>query len=276
MLSRVSEETPAAAVAARRGGTTATQEVGQQLVRVRQLWQQLQAEEEEEENGLGPDPGPGPCPSTTPDPTPGPEPGPSWAIISTTLGMVIWLGLMVLKRLASGPSGSSLMWSSDLTGTGLQLQVGSMVTSSNSELRPGGKRLPRLPREVTRRQEVTTVTTVTTRVYQEAREIREAFKVFDRDGNGFISKQELGMAMRSLGYMPNEVELEVIIQRLDMDGDGQVDFEEFVSLLGPKLSAAGMPDKFYGADFDSVFWKLGEARGLEALEVGYWPCCGGN
>lgn len=49
-------------------------------------------------------------------------------------------------------------------------------------------------------------------------EIREAFKVFDRDGNGFISKQELGTAMRSLGYMPNEVELEVIIQRLDMDG----------------------------------------------------------
>ncbi|XP_053466804.1 calcium-binding protein 7 [Ictalurus furcatus] len=86
-------------------------------------------------------------------------------------------------------------------------------------------------------------------------EIREAFKVFDRDGNGFISKQELGMAMRSLGYMPNEVELEVIIQRLDMDGDGQVDFEEFVTLLGPKISTAGMPDKFNGTDFDSVFWK---------------------
>lgn len=94
------------------------------------------------------------------------------------------------------------------------------------------------------------------------------------------------MAMRSLGYMPNEVELEVIIQRLDMDGasltfcllhgrtvqhqlhcdivaflsvssgDGQVGFEEFVTLLGPKLSAAGMPDKFHGADFDSVFWKV--------------------
>ncbi|KAM4635744.1 calcium-binding protein 7 [Polymixia lowei] len=89
----------------------------------------------------------------------------------------------------------------------------------------------------------------------EVEEIREAFKVFDRDGNGFISKQELGVAMRSLGYMPNEVELEVIIQRLDMDGDGQVDFEEFVTLLGPKLAAAGMPDKFHGADFDSVFWK---------------------
>ncbi|KAK3514351.1 hypothetical protein QTP70_015880 [Hemibagrus guttatus] len=90
---------------------------------------------------------------------------------------------------------------------------------------------------------------------QRREKIREAFKVFDRDGNGFISKQELGMAMRSLGYMPNEVELEVIIQRLDMDGDGQVDFEEFVTLLGPKISAAGMPDKFNGTDFDSVFWK---------------------
>lgn len=39
-------------------------------------------------------------------------------------------------------------------------------------------------------------------------------------------------------------------------GDGQVGFEEFVTLLGPKLSAAGMPDKFHGADFDSVFWKV--------------------
>ncbi|KAL4669773.1 hypothetical protein H8959_008327 [Pygathrix nigripes] len=47
--------------------------------------------------------------------------------------------------------------------------------------------------------------------------IREAFRVLDRDGNGFISKQELGMAMRSLGYMPSEVELAIIMQRLDMD-----------------------------------------------------------
>uniref|UniRef100_A0A4W5L4E3 Calneuron 2 n=1 Tax=Hucho hucho TaxID=62062 RepID=A0A4W5L4E3_9TELE len=53
---------------------------------------------------------------------------------------------------------------------------------------------------------------------EELGEIREAFRVLDRDGNGFISKQELGMAMRSLGYMPSEVELAIIMQRLDMDG----------------------------------------------------------
>lgn len=51
-----------------------------------------------------------------------------------TLGMIIWLGLMVLNRLEGMPSGSSLMCRSDLMGTGRQLHVGSMVTSSNSEL----------------------------------------------------------------------------------------------------------------------------------------------
>ncbi|NXK41869.1 CABP7 protein, partial [Piprites chloris] len=38
-------------------------------------------------------------------------------------------------------------------------------------------------------------------------------------------------------------------------GDGQVDFEEFVTLLGPKLSTSGIPEKFHGTDFDTVFWK---------------------
>ena len=35
-----------------------------------------------------------------------------------------------------------------------------------------------------------------------------------------------------------------------------MDFEEFVTLLGPKLTAAGLPDRFNGTDFDSVFWKV--------------------
>lgn len=39
-------------------------------------------------------------------------------------------------------------------------------------------------------------------------------------------------------------------------GDGQVDFEEFVTLLGPKLSTSGIPEKFHGTDFDTVFWKV--------------------
>ncbi|XP_028856492.1 calcium-binding protein 8 isoform X3 [Denticeps clupeoides] len=91
-------------------------------------------------------------------------------------------------------------------------------------------------------------------------EIREAFRVLDRDGNGFISKQELGMAMRSLGYMPSEVELAIIMQRLDMDGDGQVDFEEFMTILGPKLLSSDVREGFLGNTIDSIFWQFDMQR----------------
>ncbi|KAK3560204.1 hypothetical protein QTP86_000674 [Hemibagrus guttatus] len=90
---------------------------------------------------------------------------------------------------------------------------------------------------------------------QRREKIREAFRVLDRDGNGFISKQELGMAMRSLGYMPSEVELAIIMQRLDMDGDGQVDFDEFMTILGPKLLSSETRDGFLGNTIDSIFWQ---------------------
>ncbi|KTF89125.1 hypothetical protein cypCar_00020308 [Cyprinus carpio] len=91
---------------------------------------------------------------------------------------------------------------------------------------------------------------------EELGEIREAFRVLDRDGNGFISKQELGMAMRSLGYMPSEVELAIIMQRLDMDGDGQVDFDEFMTILGPKLVSSETREGFLGSTIDSIFWQI--------------------
>ncbi|KAK2537589.1 hypothetical protein Q9233_002893 [Columba guinea] len=67
--------------------------------------------------------------------------------------------------------------------------------------------------------------------------------------------QELGMAMRSLGYMPSEVELAIIMQRLDMDGDGQVDFDEFMTILGPKLVSSEGRDGFLGNTIDSIFWQ---------------------
>ncbi|KAJ6657909.1 hypothetical protein lerEdw1_001829 [Lerista edwardsae] len=99
------------------------------------------------------------------------------------------------------------------------------------------------------------------------KEIREAFRVLDRDGNGFISKQELGMAMRSLGYMPSEVELAIIMQRLDMDGDGQVDFDEFMTILGPKLVSSEGRDGFLGNTIDSIFWQVPLCGGISFVKL---------
>lgn len=50
--------------------------------------------------------------------------------------------------------------------------------------------------------------------------------------------------------------LNLLIGRVPTLGDGQVDFEEFVTLLGPKLSTSGIPERFHGTDFDTVFWKV--------------------
>uniref|UniRef100_A0AAZ3RAH0 EF-hand domain-containing protein n=1 Tax=Oncorhynchus tshawytscha TaxID=74940 RepID=A0AAZ3RAH0_ONCTS len=104
---------------------------------------------------------------------------------------------------------------------------------------------------------------------EELDEIREAFRVLDRDGNGFISKQELGMAMRSLGYMPSEVELAIIMQRLDMDGDGQVDFDEFMTILGPKLLSSETREGFLGSTIDSIFWQDKDPKHTSRLCKGY-------
>ena len=50
-------------------------------------------------------------------------------------------------------------------------------------------------------------------------EIREAFKVFDRDNNGFISAAELRHVMTSIGEKLTDDEVDEMIREADQDGD---------------------------------------------------------
>ena len=50
-------------------------------------------------------------------------------------------------------------------------------------------------------------------------EYRDAFKFFDKDGNGFITTRELGAIMRSLGQNPTEIELQDMVNEVDYDGE---------------------------------------------------------
>ena len=49
-------------------------------------------------------------------------------------------------------------------------------------------------------------------------EFKEAFRIFDKDGDGTISTKELGTVLRSLGQNPTEAELQDMITEVDANG----------------------------------------------------------
>ena len=55
-------------------------------------------------------------------------------------------------------------------------------------------------------------------------EILEAFKKFDKDGNGYISHAELDHVMKQLGEKMTESDIDEMIQYADKDGDGEISF----------------------------------------------------
>ncbi|KAL3874261.1 hypothetical protein ACJMK2_037301 [Sinanodonta woodiana] len=59
-------------------------------------------------------------------------------------------------------------------------------------------------------------------------ELRNAFKLFDKDGNGFISAIELRHVMTSLGEKLSAEEIDDMMREADIDGDGTVNYEAFV------------------------------------------------
>ncbi|XP_023535368.1 calcium-dependent protein kinase 29 [Cucurbita pepo subsp. pepo] len=60
--------------------------------------------------------------------------------------------------------------------------------------------------------------------------IYNAFRFFDRDGSGFITRDELRQAMTQYG-MGDEDTIDEIINDVDIDGDGKINYEEFVNMI---------------------------------------------
>ncbi|OWF34955.1 neo-calmodulin-like [Mizuhopecten yessoensis] len=65
-------------------------------------------------------------------------------------------------------------------------------------------------------------------------EIKRTFELFDKDKNGKITESELTDVMRALGQNPTTQHVRSIIAEVDKDNDGEIDFEEFVSMMSKK------------------------------------------
>ncbi|XP_061665084.1 calcium-binding protein 2-like isoform X2 [Syngnathoides biaculeatus] len=66
-------------------------------------------------------------------------------------------------------------------------------------------------------------------------ELQEAFKEFDYDQDGYLNYKDVAECMRTMGYMPTEMELLEIVQQIKMRMGGLMDFEDFTELMGPRM-----------------------------------------
>ena len=62
-------------------------------------------------------------------------------------------------------------------------------------------------------------------------ELLKAFRIFDLNGKGYISVDELRHVMTNLGETITDEEVDDFIREADVDGDGQINYEEFVRIM---------------------------------------------
>ncbi|KAH8505962.1 hypothetical protein H0E87_012975 [Populus deltoides] len=68
---------------------------------------------------------------------------------------------------------------------------------------------------------------------EEVEDIKEMFKKMDTDNDGIVSIEELKTGLRSFGSQLGESEVQMLIEAVDANGKGKLDYEEFVAVSLP-------------------------------------------
>ncbi|KAF0910318.1 hypothetical protein E2562_001498 [Oryza meyeriana var. granulata] len=66
---------------------------------------------------------------------------------------------------------------------------------------------------------------------EQIEQLKEVFALFDKNNDGIVTSQELGEVLSSLGQNHTEAELQNMIREVDADGNGVIDFHEFLNLM---------------------------------------------
>ncbi|XP_043238571.1 troponin C, isoallergen Bla g 6.0101-like isoform X2 [Amphibalanus amphitrite] len=62
-------------------------------------------------------------------------------------------------------------------------------------------------------------------------ELKEAFRLYDKEGNGYITTQVLKEILKALDDKLTSEDLDGIIEEVDTDGSGTLDFDEFMEMM---------------------------------------------
>jgi len=67
--------------------------------------------------------------------------------------------------------------------------------------------------------------------YLQENHLKSAFAYFDQDNSGFISAQELRICLASDDFTLSEDQIAQLLEGVDTDGDGQIDYAEFINMM---------------------------------------------
>ena len=85
---------------------------------------------------------------------------------------------------------------------------------------------------------------------------RDTFVIFDKDGDGTIDSKELSTVLKSMGYNPTIEEIKEMVEDVDSDGSGSIEFLEFLLLMGGILKDVptdlDLRDAFTGEMFSPI------------------------
>eukprot|EP01041_Mallomonas_annulata_P007509 gene7509-15367_t len=69
-------------------------------------------------------------------------------------------------------------------------------------------------------------------------QILEIFYTHDRNGDGSLSKKELFKVLKDLKYDISDTDLEILIRKFDLNGDGELDIDEFMEFIQKELDSS--------------------------------------